>query len=114
MIQLPGLGDGKSSLRDTSLEPFIHNSEIKRHGNRSGFIGARVVELAVQHNDDGNQPRLACAGKLNEAESARPQVSLLAAIGLGQFLRVERSAAGGHAGQEHCGCHDDGGEVLAV
>ncbi len=114
MIQLPGLVDGKSPLRDASLETFINNSEIERHGNRRGLIGAGVVELAVHHNDNGNQPRLARARKLNEAESARSQIRRLATIGLCQLLRIKRSATKDHPGRAQRERQDDGGEPLAV
>ena len=112
VIQLPRLGDGKSSLRDTSLEAFIDNSEIKRHGNGRGLVRTCVVELAIHHDDDGNEERLASAGKLNQPESARSQVSLLATVGLGQFLGGERSRGNRQSGQRRP--EDDGSEPLAV
>jgi len=91
MIQLPGLRDCERSLRHPRPECLVDHSEIDRHGNGRGFIGAGVVILPVYHDDDRNQPRFARARELNQSESARSRVRRLPRISLRQFLRPKRA-----------------------
>ena len=54
MTKMAGLGDSQQPLGDAGAKSFIDDAEIKRHGHGIGFVGACVVEFAVDHDRDRN------------------------------------------------------------
>ena len=110
-IELSGLRDSKKALRDAGAEGFVDDAEIERHRNRIGFIGIGIEKLAIQHDGNRNDARLAFVRDLHQAERARAVIDVLALLMLNQFLREERLRGDG----EKCGRGaDDGKKPYAI
>ena len=90
MVKLPRLRDGKSTLGYARAKSFVDDSEIQRHGDRRGLIRTRVVKLAVHHDRNGNDPRLALVRNLHQSQRTRSFVGLVASVLLRKGLRVKR------------------------
>lgn len=117
MVQLARLRNGKNALRDARAKAFIHDAEIERHGNGSRMVGAGIVELAVQHDHDRDEARLALIGYLHQSERAGSLFGLFAPILLHQ-LRMQRNGLCGEADEsnrtrQNTG-EDDGAQAPAI
>ena len=89
-IELSRLRDREDPLRNARSESFINDSEIERHGYRSRFVGFGIEKLAIHHDGNRNQPRLAFIVDLYECQRARALIDVLAIEVLGQLLPVSR------------------------
>jgi len=93
VAELSRLRDGKEALRHARVKGLVNHAKIECHRDRRGLVGTGIVELAIHHDGDGNDARLARAGKLNESKRARPAISRLAPVLLDLNLRVERASS---------------------
>jgi hypothetical protein len=118
MTELSRLRNGKKALRHARVEGFVHHPKIECHRDRCGLVGTGIVKLAIHHDGNGNDARLARAGKLNQPKGAGARVGWLAPVLLDQNLRVERASPHPCPGKPGCGGNkegeDDADEPLAI
>ena len=88
MVELSRLRDREEALRNARAEAFVNDPEIERHGDGISFIGPGIEKLAIHHDGNGNDARLAGVGNLHQSERSRAFVDVLALAMLGEFLRV--------------------------
>ena len=110
-VELPRLRNRKQALRNAGAERLVDHAEIQRHRHRVGLVGIGIVKLAVNHDRDGNDARLALVVDLNEPQRARPVIGVLALLVLGKLLPWQRLCR--RANQADRGA-DDGAEALAI
>lgn len=67
-------GDGENALRCTRLLDVVHSLRLQRHRNGISFVSACVIKLAVDHNCDRHEVRLAIGGEFQQTQCAGPFV----------------------------------------
>lgn len=82
--------DREDPLRNARAESFINDSKIERHGYRGRFVGFGVEKLAIHHDRNRNQARLAFIADLHQSQRARALVDVLAIKVLGELLCPSR------------------------
>ena len=67
---MQGAAHGKQAERTAGALAFVNIPRIQGHGNRIGFIDARIPELAVNQNCERDDRSLAIRTELNDSQGA--------------------------------------------
>ena len=110
MVQLSGLRNREDALGYTSAKPFVHDSEIERHGNRRRLIRPGVVKLSVHHDGNGSEAGFAFRRNLHQSYGARSLVNR----GLVTVLGRQTLGHSPGTGEPDCGSQGDGEQPVAI